>query len=160
MWNFLRHLLVSDSFDCVYPLCSIYKGLLWSPPSSLVSDKFLIWNSLKIGGLLKSSCLSFWQQVVCSTDSQILFSSETFQLWKQDSNVVVQELTVATITQLCHHPGTIWQAKHSHLCLSKHLHFWKPIQAICRVSLFPLVSKDSRYFALILAGTSNRLLWI
>lgn len=89
---------------CVFfVLGSTYKGLLCLPPLFSYLTIFLFGILLNLERPFEALMFKFWQQVVCRSDSQMLFPSETLQLWKQDSNAAVQELTIATITQLCHH---------------------------------------------------------
>lgn len=109
MWNFLKHLLMSDSFDCVDSLCRNPHTKdsfgVFFPLFSYLTN-FLFGILLNLERALEALMFRFWQLVVCSSDNQMLFPSATFQLWKQDSNAVALELTVATITQLCHHLRT------------------------------------------------------
>lgn len=74
MWNFLKHLLVSDSFDCVDSLCwDLHTedsfGVFFFPLLSYLTN-FLFGILSNLERAFEALMFKFWQPVVCSSDSQ------------------------------------------------------------------------------------------
>lgn len=100
-WNFLKHLLVSNSLYC---LCSLFwdpftNSSFAVPPLLSYLTIFLFGILLNLGRPFEALMFMLWQQVVSSSDSQMLFPSEIFSVSRTQ---MLHELTAGTITQLCH----------------------------------------------------------